>query len=95
MIMTMEKCFALYFPLKGKVVCSQGNAKKLSAAVALALLAFDAQLFFIFDSKTSSVGKKQCVTVGVPKDYKRTVLIELTPSYIPSFRYQSCLLLIV
>ena len=71
MIMTVEKCFALYFPLKAKIVCTLINAKKISAAAALVFFAFDMQHLFIFDTKTTG-GQQSCVNVGVSKDYWAT-----------------------
>ena len=69
MILTVEKCFALYFPLKGKIVCTLKNAKKISAGTALVFLAFDAQFLFLYDAKTTSNGQKLCDGVRVSKDY--------------------------
>ena len=84
MIMTVEKCFALYFPLKGKIVCTLINAKKISAVAALVFFAFDMQHLFIFDTKTSG-GQQSCVKVGIPKYYRATFnkVDSLLYSFIP------------
>ena len=58
MVMAVEKYFALYFPLQTKNICTLRNAKRISLIVAIALFAFDAQLFFIRESKTGSSGLK-------------------------------------
>ena len=69
MIMALDKCCALYFPFKSKIISTLQNTKRISAAAAFVFLAFDAQCFFLYDAKTSSNGQKSCVQIGVPKDY--------------------------
>ena len=83
MILTVEKCFALYFPLKGKIICTLKNAKKISAATALVFMAFDAQFLFLYDAKTSSTGQKLCDGVWVSKDY--WVYFDKIDSFLYSF----------
>ena len=68
--MAVEKCFALYFPLQSKRFCTVGTAKKLSLISALILFAFNAQYFFIYDTKTAIDGAKLCVYVNVPDGYQ-------------------------
>ena len=65
MVMAVEKYFALYFPLQTKSICTVRNAKKISLVVAIALFAFNAQLFFIRESKKDSNGLKQCIWIRV------------------------------
>ena len=62
-IMSVEKCFALYFPLQTKRFCTVGTAKKISLISALILFAFNAQFFFIYDVETKSNGKNHCIWV--------------------------------
>ena len=80
-IMTVEKCFALYFPLQTKRFCTVGTAKKISLISALILFAFNAQFFFIYDAKIASDGEKKCTWVGVTEGYKKIY------SQIDSFLY--------
>ena len=71
-IMSVEKCFALYFPLQSKRFCTVGIAKKISSILALILFAFNAQFFFIYDAENKPDGAKRCVWVGVSDCYKQT-----------------------
>ena len=72
MIMTVEKCFALYFPLQSKSICTVNTAKKVSAVAALVLFGFNFQLVFILDAKTNQNGENRCVWVRVPQSYRAT-----------------------
>ena len=49
-IMSVEKCFVLYFPFKAKVVCTLRTARWASLISAVLLIAFETQFFFIFES---------------------------------------------
>ena len=69
-IMAVEKCFALYFALQSKRFCTVGSAKKLSLISASIFFAFNAQYFFIYDTKTAIDGAKLCVYVNVPDGYQ-------------------------
>ena len=69
-IMSVEKCVALYFPLQTKRICTVRTAKKISAAVAIILFAFNAQLFFIRDTETDSNGRQTCTWVRIPQGYE-------------------------
>ena len=70
MIMSIEKCFALYFPLKTKSICTVGAAKKISMGAAIALSAFNVQFVYIYGVKTDSSGKKSCTWVRISEKYK-------------------------
>ena len=72
MIMTVEKCFALYFPLQSKSICTVSTAKKVSAVAALVLFGFNFQLVFILDAKTNQNGENHCVWVRVHQRYRAT-----------------------
>ena len=72
MAMTVEKCFALYFPLQSKSVCTVRTAKKFSLTAAIVLFVFNLHLVFIRDAETVSNGKKQCIWIWVPLAYKAT-----------------------
>ena len=69
-IMAVEKCFALYFPLQTKRFCTVGTAKKISLFSALIFFAFNASAFFIYGTETASTGIKRCVFVNVPDGYQ-------------------------
>ena len=69
MIMTVEKCFALYFPLKSKIICTVSTAKKICATVAFALFGWNLQHVFLSDGKTSSNGEKYCIWLHIPLYY--------------------------
>ena len=45
--MSVEKFFALYFPLKTKTVCTVKMAKRVTIVAAVVFVAFDSQFFFI------------------------------------------------
>ena len=45
--MSVEKFFALYFPLKTKTVCTVKMAKRVTIVAAVVFAAFDSQFFFI------------------------------------------------
>ena len=45
--MSVEKFFALYFPLKTKTVCTVKTAKRVTIVAAVIFAAFDSQFFFI------------------------------------------------
>ena len=74
MIMSIEKCFALYFPLKTKSICTVGTAKKISLGTALVLSAFNAQLIYIYGVKIDSNGKKSCTWIHISEVYKEIYL---------------------
>ena len=74
MIMTVEKCFALYFPLQTKSICTVRTAKKISLISASIFFSFNAQFFFIFDTDNAANGEKRCIWVRVPEGYKAIYL---------------------
>ena len=69
-IMSLEKCFALYFPLQTKRFCTVGTAKKISFIFAIIYFAFNAQFFFIYDVEIASNGIKRCIWINVPARYQ-------------------------
>ena len=73
-IMTVEKCFALYFPLKTKSICTVKSAKKMSLVACLIFFAFNCQFFFVYDSTVSEHGYKKCIWVHVSEDYEAVYL---------------------
>ena len=69
-IMAVEKCFALYFPLQTKRFSTVGTAKKITSISALILFIFHIQSFFIYEAETASYGAKRCIFTNVPDEYK-------------------------
>ena len=69
--MAVEKCFALYFPLHTKSICTVRAAKKISLAIGILLFAFNLHKVFIKDVVTLSNGMKTCVWVHVPDQYPK------------------------
>ena len=70
-IMSIEKCFALYFPLKTKGICTVRTAKWATFLTALSLAAFNAQFFFIIE-KNRKGGRDRCNFIRVSQSYVLT-----------------------
>ena len=68
-IMSLEKCFALYFPLKTKNRCTVKTAKWVTFFTTLIFVAFDSQ-FFIISKAVENRYSKTCQYVMVPKNYQ-------------------------
>ena len=49
-MMSVEKCFAVYFPLKSKIVCTIRTAKWATGAAGIVLAAYNVNNFFLFKS---------------------------------------------
>ena len=59
--MSLEKCFAVYFPLKSKTVCTVKTAKWLTGIEGVILAGYDSIYFFIVKSKIlESSGHSAC-----------------------------------
>ena len=56
-IISLEKFFALYFPLKPKTFCTVSMARKVSMVTAIIFIGFDLQYFFITKKFEDSFGK--------------------------------------
>ena len=69
-IMSIEKFFALYFPLKTRSVCTVGTARWVSGITALVFIAFNAQAFFIYEARTYSGSYHLCLYIRVPETYR-------------------------
>ena len=68
-IMSLEKCFALYFPIKAKSLCTVKLAKKISLITAVILVIFNSQYFFVIAVQEDN-GMKHCGFVNVHEDYQ-------------------------
>ena len=67
-VMSIEKCFALYFPLKTKGICTVKTAKWVTFLTAISLAAFDAQFFFIVE-KNRKGERERCNYIRVSQSY--------------------------
>ena len=59
-IMSVEKCFALYFPHKAKVICTVKNAKWISLGALIVFFIFDCQWFFAINATKDPFGTLYC-----------------------------------
>ena len=55
-IISVEKCFALYFRFKSKTVCIVGTTKKVSLVTAVIYVAFLSQVFYLVKQPSDSLG---------------------------------------
>ena len=69
-IMTIEKFFALYFPLQTRSACTVRIARWVSGITALVFIIFNAQAFFIYKAQTDSYGYDRCLYVRVSETYR-------------------------
>ena len=59
-LMSIEKCFAVYFPLKSKTVCTVKTAKWATGVVGVALAAFNVINFFLESDFIESLNQYLC-----------------------------------
>ena len=61
-LMSVEKCFAVYFPLKSKSVCTVRTAKWATGIVGFILAGYNVHWFVIVESQVSkTTGRDSCV----------------------------------
>ena len=72
-LMSIEKCFAVYFPLKAKTVCTVRTAKWATGAAGVVLAAFNAINFFLESDFIKSSGRHICLF-----NFDRNVVTALT-----------------
>ena len=80
-LMSLEKCFAVYFPLKSKTVCTVKTAKWATGVVGVIMAGYN--LIYIFVLKSSiikSSGRHTCVYIGNTR-----VIVEAVDSVLYSF----------
>ena len=64
-LMSIEKCFAIYFPLKSKTICTVKKAKWATGIVGVVLAISDSAYFFVAKSIIlKSSGRHTCVYTG-------------------------------
>ena len=68
-LMSVEKCFAVYFPFKSKIICTVRTAKWSTGIVGVILAGYNSIYFFVVKSKVQeSSGHRVCVsTVDMKK----------------------------
>ena len=62
--MSIEKCFAVYFPLKSKTVCTVRTAKCATGIVGVILAGYDSVYFVAFDTIIKPSGNNDCFMIG-------------------------------
>ena len=80
-LMSLEKCFAVYFPLKSKTVCTVKTAKWATGVVGVIMAGYN--LVYIFVLKSSiikSSGRYTCIYIGNSR-----VIVEAVDSVLYSF----------
>ena len=68
--MSLEKFFALYFPLKTRSVCTVRTTRWQSAITGLIFIIFNTQAFSIYDAQVHSNGDIICIYIRVPETYR-------------------------
>ena len=63
-LMSLEKCFAVYFPLKSKTVCTVKTSKWATGIVGIILAGYDSVYFAAFDTFIKPSGNKDCFMIG-------------------------------
>ena len=62
-LMSIEKCFAVYFPLKSKTLCTVRTAKWATGTVGVVLAGYDCVYFVAFDTFIKPSGNKFCAMI--------------------------------
>ena len=81
-LMSVEKCFAVYFPLKAKTICTIRTARWVSAIVGIILAGYNFIYFVDMNSVTITPGRHICRIKG-SHDYK--VILYAINSVLYSF----------
>ena len=69
-LMSIEKCFAVYFPLKSKTVCTVKTAKWATGIVGVILAVYNLQLFFLIEPGVSKrSGHYTCIFTDTNHTY--------------------------
>ena len=68
--MSVEKFFALYFPLKTRSICTVVMARRVSGVIMVIFVAFNAQAFFLYGAYRESNGYDHCIYIGVSQSYR-------------------------
>ena len=83
--MTAEKCFALYFPLNARYLCTVRSAQWTTLVMVIIFFLYNSQLFVVIKKSTDDLGNVYCETAHVPENYVKTfhVIHAVIYSYIP------------
>ena len=80
-LMSLEKCFAVYFPLKANAICTVKTAKWATGIMGVALAGYNLVHFFLRESQTSKLSRRHvCGVVGNSK-----VMLDAVDSALYSF----------
>ena len=71
-IISIEKCFILYFPLKAKSICTVRMAKQVCFIAACIFIVHGIQWFFILKASKNKNGLPTCTYINVLHDYIKT-----------------------
>ena len=82
-IISIEKCVALYFPFKTKTICTVRIARRVSLVTAVIFAGFNAQFFYI--AKKKSTEQATYCSYGGPEQYTLILMniFGALYSYIP------------
>ena len=80
---SLEKFFALYFPLKTKTVCTVSMARRVSFITGIIFIGFNLQFFFITKMFGDSFGE-YCYYGNVPEQY-RNILFSIVVATLYSY----------
>ena len=82
LLMSLEKCFAVYFPLKAKTICTTRTARWVTGIVGIILAGYDFIYLVDMNSVTITSGRRICRIKG-SQDYK--VILYAIDSVLYSF----------
>ena len=71
--MSLEKCFAVYFPLRSKTVCTVRTAKWLTGITGILLAGYCVLYFFALEPHVTLSGRYSCPYTGNYKDYLNAI----------------------
>ena len=72
-LMSLEKCFAVYFPFKSKTICTVRTAKWVTGIAGILLAAYSALNFFGLKPRILPSGRYYCPYVGAYKIYLNAI----------------------
>ena len=83
-LMSFEKCFAVYFPLKSKTVCTIKRAKWATGIIGTILAGSDSVYFFVIESKSiDSCGRQGCIYIAQKYRVTLNIIDSVLYSYLP------------
>ena len=68
-MMSVEKCIVVYFPLKTKKNCTVKTAKWLCLIFGIVFAAYNSQFFFIIEGRLTEKNRISCVNTGISDQY--------------------------